>query len=114
TFAGRGFRVLGFDIDAAKVALLRRGESYIQHIPPAVVREMREHGFDATDDFARLGEPDAILNCVPTPLTDAREPDMTYLAQSAASCPSRRWRSPRPARSWRTPTGPSTSPWSTS
>jgi UDP-N-acetyl-D-glucosamine dehydrogenase len=81
--SAKGFPVLGFDIDAEKVARLQRGESYIGHIPSDVVREMREHGFSATDRFERLGEADAILICVPTPLTEAREPDLTYVMKSA-------------------------------
>ncbi|MBI3408464.1 MAG: nucleotide sugar dehydrogenase [Planctomycetes bacterium] len=82
-FSAKGFPVLGFDVDPAKVARLRRGESYIGHIPPQLIRSMREHGFDATDRFERLCEPDAILICVPTPLTDAREPDLTFVENSA-------------------------------
>jgi UDP-N-acetyl-D-glucosamine dehydrogenase len=82
-FALRGFPVLGFDIDAEKVERLQRGESYIGHIPAAVVREMRAKRFEATARFERLDEPDAILICVPTPLTEAREPDLTYIVNSA-------------------------------
>src|SRR6516164_10505065 len=59
-FAAKGFAVLGFDVDPVKVAMLRRGESYIGHITTAAIREMREHHFDATSDFQRLAEPDAI------------------------------------------------------
>ncbi|HEY8503513.1 MAG TPA: nucleotide sugar dehydrogenase [Gemmataceae bacterium] len=82
-FARSGFRVLGFDVDATKVARLREGRSYIRQFPDAVIREMHRAGFDATDRFDRLGEPDAVLICVPTPLTDAREPDLTYVLGSA-------------------------------
>jgi UDP-N-acetyl-D-glucosamine dehydrogenase len=82
-FARTGFRVLGFDIDPVKVARLNAGQSYIKQIPDATVAGMREKGFEATDRFDRLGEPDAILICVPTPLTDAREPDLTYVVNSA-------------------------------
>jgi UDP-N-acetyl-D-glucosamine dehydrogenase len=82
-FTSKGFRVLGFDVDPAKVARLRRGESYIGHLSADMIREMRGQGFEATDDFGRLGEPDAILICVPTPLTEAREPDLTYIVKSA-------------------------------
>jgi UDP-N-acetyl-D-glucosamine dehydrogenase len=82
-FSARGFAVLGFDIDASKVEKLRRGESYIGHIDAAAIRQMREQRFDATADFARLREADAIIICVPTPLTDAREPDLTYVVNSA-------------------------------
>ncbi len=82
-FAARGVRVLGFDTDAAKVAKLAEGRSYIGHIGDDVIREMRAAGFEATTDFARLGEPDAVLICVPTPLNEAREPDLGYVEASA-------------------------------
>ncbi len=82
-FAQNGFRVLGFDIDLAKVTKLNAGQSYIKQISSDSIRTMREKGFEASDRFDRLGEPDAILICVPTPLTDAREPDLTYVVNSA-------------------------------
>ena len=82
-FAAAGFRVLGFDIDTAKVAKLNAGKSFIKQIPDETVAGMRAAGFEATDSFARLNEPDAILICVPTPLTEAREPDLTYVVNSA-------------------------------
>src|SRR3954466_10154868 len=58
-FAERGIAVLGFDVDSAKIAKLERGQSYIGHIPDAMIRQMREHGFEATQAFERLDEPDA-------------------------------------------------------
>jgi UDP-N-acetyl-D-glucosamine dehydrogenase len=82
-FSEAGFRVLGLDLDPGKVERLQRGESYIGHIPSSVIRQMREAGFEATADFARLAEADAILICVPTPLSPARDPDLTYVVQSA-------------------------------
>jgi UDP-N-acetyl-D-glucosamine dehydrogenase len=78
-----GYRVLGFDIDANKVEKINRGESYIGHIDGSMIRNMRETGLSVTADFSRLSEPDAILICVPTPLTLAREPDLTYVENSA-------------------------------
>jgi len=81
-FAQNGFRVLGFDVDTSKIDKLMAGQSYINQIPAADIRTMRERGFEATDRFDRLDEPDAILICVPTPLTDAREPDLTYVTNS--------------------------------
>jgi len=84
TFAEAGLRVLGFDIDAAKVKSLTAGRSYIEHISSEWLgRMVREKRFAATSDFARLGEPDCILICVPTPLTKMREPDMTYVRATA-------------------------------
>ena len=82
-FSDRGIAVLGFDVDPAKVARLERGESYIGHISDARFGQMRERRFEATVDFQRLDEPDVIIICVPTPLTDAREPDLTYIVNSA-------------------------------
>lgn len=82
-FAVKGFPVLGFDVDPVKVAKLQAGESYIGHITAKAVAEMRQRHFDATSDFGRLSEVDAIIICVPTPLTDAREPDLTYIINSA-------------------------------
>jgi len=82
-FAEAGYPVLGFDTDPAKVGRLARGESYIGHIPDAVVGSMLGSGFEATDRFERLDEPDAIVICVPTPLTDTREPDLAYVVASA-------------------------------
>lgn len=81
-FSSAGTKVIGFDVDAAKVSKLNAGHSYIRQIPNAVIGEMRERGFAATDDFSRLKDADAILICVPTPLTDAREPDLTYVVKS--------------------------------
>ena len=82
-FAAQGISVLGFDVDPAKVIKLQRGESYIGHIGDEAVREMKDRGFEATDRFVRLDEPDAIIICVPTPLTEAREPDLAYVVKSA-------------------------------
>jgi UDP-N-acetyl-D-glucosamine dehydrogenase len=88
-FATAGFRVLGFDIDTAKVEKLNAGKSFIKQIPDETVAAMRAAGFEATDRFERLNEPDAILICVPTPLTEAREPDLTYVVNSANAIASR-------------------------
>ncbi len=83
-FVEKGVRVIGFDVDADKPARLARGESYIRHLGADRVAAMARSGlFAATTDFARLAEPDAILICVPTPLTPQREPDMTYVTASA-------------------------------
>lgn len=81
-FARAGFRVLGFDIDQHKVDKLNAGRSYIKQIPDDTVREMRANRFEATDQFTRLGEADCVLICVPTPLTDAREPDLSFVVNS--------------------------------
>jgi UDP-N-acetyl-D-glucosamine dehydrogenase len=86
TFCSAGFRVVGFDIDSAKVKALGAGRSYIKHIPSETIAGMRKGDrFQATDDFARLKEVDAILICVPTPLTKQREPDMSYIVGTGES-----------------------------
>jgi UDP-N-acetyl-D-glucosamine dehydrogenase len=82
-FTAAGFPVLGFDVDGSKVERLNRGESYIGHIPAGAIQEMRAQRFEATDQFDRLAEADAVIICVPTPLTAAREPDLTYVINSA-------------------------------
>jgi len=79
-FCHSGFRVLGFDIDEKKVAMLQAGKTYIQHLPAKMFRQLiRERRFEPTTDMNRLREPDAIIICVPTPLDKMREPDMTYV-----------------------------------
>ena len=78
-YAEAGFRVLGIDIDGGKVERLNRGESYINHIPAADIARARNHGFEATTDFTRAGEPDALIICVPTPLNPYREPDLSFV-----------------------------------
>ncbi len=83
TFAAGGYPVLGFDVDPVKIGKLAKDESYIAHVTADTLREMREKGFEATADFARLAEADAVIICVPTPLTEAREPDLTYVVKSA-------------------------------
>ena len=83
-FADVGQRVTGFDLDQAKIDKLNAGESYIQHIPAAKIREhVQAKHFDATTDFTRLRQMDAVLICVPTPLDERREPDLSYVEQTA-------------------------------
>ena len=78
-FSEVGVRVLGFDIDATKVAKLNEGESYIERLTRNRIQEARRQGFEATTDFARTGEADALIICVPTPLNRHREPDLSYI-----------------------------------
>lgn len=78
-FAQAGYRVIGFDIDRAKIEALNAGHSYIGHIGDAPVAAARAAGFEATDDFARAGDADALIICVPTPLKHNREPDLGYV-----------------------------------
>jgi UDP-N-acetyl-D-glucosamine dehydrogenase len=86
TFGWAGYQVLGFDIDPEKVARLKRGESYIGHIASRRIGEMLGSGrFDATTEPRRFAEVDAVIICVPTPLTEAREPDLSYIAGTGRS-----------------------------
>jgi UDP-N-acetyl-D-glucosamine dehydrogenase len=83
TFAWGGYPVLGFDVDPVKVEKLRRGQSYIGHICAERVRELVGSGrFEATCDPERFGDADAIIICVPTPLGEAREPDLSYIVRT--------------------------------
>lgn len=83
-FARTGFRVLGFDVDPKKSADLNAGRSYIHHISGDSVAELtKTKRLEATSDFTRLGEADALLICVPTPLTRHREPDLSYVTETA-------------------------------
>ncbi|HZW39001.1 MAG: nucleotide sugar dehydrogenase [Syntrophothermus sp.] len=85
-FAAKKFKVLGFDLDNSKVDNLNVGKSYIKHIKAErISKSVNEKYFSATSDFSRLNEPDAIIICVPTPLDEHREPDMTYIENSAKS-----------------------------
>ncbi len=74
-----GFRVVGIDIDAGKVEKLNAGQSYIEHIDAAHIAKARASGFEATTDFSRVSECDALVLCVPTPLNKYREPDMSFV-----------------------------------
>lgn len=74
-----GFRVLGIDIDSFKVDRLNQGMSYIEHIPGERIAAARSNGFEATTDFTRVSECDALVLCVPTPLNKYREPDMSFV-----------------------------------
>jgi UDP-N-acetyl-D-glucosamine dehydrogenase len=82
-FAAAGLKVLGFDVDEKKVKTLNAGRSIIKHVPHAQVKKMVQEGlFSATTKMSRLKTVHAILVCVPTPLTDNREPDMQYVVKS--------------------------------
>lgn len=84
-FAGERFRVTGFDIDRKKVETLNAGQSYIWRIEPEHVAMARSRGFTATDDFAAVQEMDAVLICVPTPLTEHHVPDLSYVEATIAA-----------------------------
>jgi UDP-N-acetyl-D-glucosamine dehydrogenase len=83
-FREAGFPVTGFDLDPRKVEALCRGESYIKHIgPERVASAVRSGAFEATTDFDKLRDCDAIVICVPTPLGEHREPDNSYIHSTA-------------------------------
>lgn len=84
-FCEVGYKVLGFDIDEAKVAALNSGRSYIAHIDSAQVAAARGAGFEATTQFARAAEADALILCVPTPLNRHREPDISFITDTIES-----------------------------
>lgn len=77
-----GYCVLGIDIDDGKVSKLNSGESYIEHIAGERIAEARQSGFEATTDFQRASECDALILCVPTPLNKYREPDMSFVTNT--------------------------------
>ena len=78
-FAEVGLRVIGFDIDPAKVSILNAGGSYIERLTPNLIAQARAQGLEATTDFARTQEVDALILCVPTPLNAHREPDLSFI-----------------------------------
>lgn len=82
-FASAGLKVVGFDVDEKKVRTLNSGRSIIKHVPHSKVKEIVKAGrFRATTNMARLKSVDAILVCVPTPLTQNREPDLQFIISS--------------------------------
>ncbi len=84
TFCGAGFACLGFDIDVTKVDKLNAGRSYIKHIPSSLIKSLVSKGrFRASADPESLEACDAIIVCVPTPLTKMREPDTSYVENTA-------------------------------
>ena len=84
-FSGRRFRVTGFDIEPAKVNTLNAGGSYIVRILPAEIQEAQKAGFRATADYSEIAQMDAVIICVPTPLNEHHEPDLSYVTGTVAS-----------------------------
>lgn len=83
-FSRRGFSTVGLDIDPVKVDLLGRGETYIKHIPAAAIQEqLRSERLSATTDYSQIASLDACIICVPTPLNEYREPDLSYVTRTA-------------------------------
>jgi UDP-N-acetyl-D-glucosamine dehydrogenase len=84
-FSGEKFAITGFDIDSRKVETLTKGGSYIVRIEPKQIQVARDRGFIPTSDFSRIADMDAVIICVPTPLDEFRQPDMSYIVKTAES-----------------------------
>ncbi|HVZ59545.1 MAG TPA: nucleotide sugar dehydrogenase [Terriglobales bacterium] len=82
-FSSERFAITGFDIDRKKVDTLSQGGSYIVRIEPREIRDAQAAGFTPTTDFARISEMDAVIICVPTPLDEYRQPDLSYITKTA-------------------------------
>jgi UDP-N-acetyl-D-glucosamine dehydrogenase len=84
-FSEEGFKITGFDIDPEKVSSLNAGISYIVRIAPETIGKARRAGFRATGDYAEIGEMDAVIICVPTPLDEHSDPDLRYVKGTVES-----------------------------
>ncbi len=84
-YSEQNFRVTGFDIDTRKVSTLEQGASYIYRILPSEIQSAKAHGFTATSDYSQIEEMDAIIICVPTPLNEYHEPDLSYITETGKS-----------------------------
>ena len=82
-FATKGCRVIGFDTDKEKVESINNGKSYIKHIPSNKIKDLAKAGnFCASNDYSKIESTDVIIICVPTPLDDHRQPDLSYVLKS--------------------------------
>ena len=89
-FVRAGFHTMGFDVDASKVETLQSGNSYIRHLPDEWIGPaIKEGSFIPTAEFNRLSEPDALLICVPTPLNESRDPDLSFIESTGNQIKSR-------------------------
>ncbi len=84
-YSEQKFRVTGFDIDARKISTLEKGGSYIYRILPDEIQAAKAQGFTATSDYSQLEQMDAIIICVPTPLDEYHEPDLSYITDTATA-----------------------------
>jgi UDP-N-acetyl-D-glucosamine dehydrogenase len=84
-FSAERFRITGFDIDAHKVSTLNGGGSYIVRIPGAEIQAAQKSGFRATDDYIQIEQMDVVIICVPTPLNEYHEPDLSYVTGTVSS-----------------------------
>ena len=84
-YSEQKFRVTGFDIDSRKVDTLAKGGSYIYRITPEEIRAAKAHGFSATSDYSQISDMDAVIICVPTPLDEYHEPDLSFITDTTHS-----------------------------
>src|SRR5690348_7155473 len=82
-FSEQRFRVTGFDVDHQKVDTLTSGGSYIYRILPEEIAAAKSAGFSATSDYSHISDLDAVIICVPTPLNEHHEPDLSYIENTA-------------------------------
>jgi len=84
-YAEVGYKVIGLDIDSNKAECIGKGQTYIEHIPDTAIQDAVKQGFEATTDFTKSAETDALIICVPTPLDDHREPDLSFVIDTLES-----------------------------
>ena len=84
-FSEEHFKVTGFDIDARKVEILNHGDSYIVRIPGDTIQMARDNEFRATADYGEIAQMDVVILCVPTPLDEHHEPDLSYIRDTVGS-----------------------------
>ena len=84
-FSAQRFKVTGFDIEPGKVKTLNSGKSYILHILPSEIQAAQKAGFRATADYSEIAHVDAIIICVPTPLNEHHEPDLSFVTGTVKS-----------------------------
>jgi UDP-N-acetyl-D-glucosamine dehydrogenase len=84
-FSEQKFRITGFDVDDRKIDIIANGGSYIVRIPETEIQSAKAKGFTATSDYSQIADMDAIIICVPTPLNDHHEPDLSFIAATAES-----------------------------
>lgn len=84
-FSEESFRVTGFDVDSRKVNTLNQGGSYIVRIPGTEIQIAQKNGFSATGDYAQISGMDVVIICVPTPLNEHHEPDLSYVTDTVRS-----------------------------
>src|ERR1700733_12222922 len=84
-FSEERFAITGFDIDPGKIDTLNQGRSYIVRIPGTEVQAARENGFRATADYSRIADMDIVMICVPTPLSEYHEPDLSFVTGTVSA-----------------------------